>query len=416
MAKVKKVKRIKENLLVEQSVDFVVESSEMVSLTEGHDDDDKKGEQKFLKLTGVFQKGNAPNGNKRIYKTELLTRETNKFQSKINQGLAIGKVYHPGFFDQGGPAGVTDVSHRVSKLWMEGDIVRGELLIFETISGKEVNAINDGGGKIGISSRGWGTMKRFDSVKFNGKEYKDVWVVDDNYVLDTFDLVLTPSVKTAIMRPVKEEDQGENEDKSSKCDENVSEGGGKESMTIEELRSLHPELYNKIHDAAVKEGKVLGASDATAEAKKTNEEAISVKDKEIGDLKEANTTLTADNDKLKKENVDLKAENEKAKVEKLEAEIKAAATSAVEKSDFKAYYKAEDIEHIASISSTVEDVAKEIGARDKVYENAIATFKANEKIDTNSKGDDTSEDGSSDADKDKKVESYQNDQRALAFG
>jgi hypothetical protein len=412
-----KVKKIKENLLVEHSLEFVVESWEEVILNEAiGEDGEKKEGVAFLKLTGICQKGNYPNGNDRIYKTELLAREVKRFQTKMDRGLAMGKVYHPGFFDQGGPVGVTDVSHRLTKLWMEGDLVRGELLVFKTVSGKDVEAITDGGGRIGISSRGYGRMKFYDKAEIGGKKYKDVWVVDENYRLETFDLVLTPSVPTAIMRPVKNESQDEVDD----CNEQISkEEGGNNSMTLEELRAQHPGLYNEIHDAAVKEGKTLGVSETKASVIDEHKVVVEAKEREIGELKAGNTVLTTKNEKLTKENTELKAANEKIEAEKLSADIKTSVTDAISKSTYKGYFKEADVIYITSISDSVDVAVKEVASRDKVYESAIATFKATSKIDSGSKKLDTSEDnsdGSTGADKKKADESYADSQRQLAFG
>jgi hypothetical protein len=262
----KMLEETKFSLLLEHSVEFVIESYEEVSLCEGEGGDNES--QTFLKLTGTFQKGNVPNGNKRIYKTELLARETSRFQTRISSGLALGKVYHPGYFDHGGPSGVTDVSHRITKLWMDGDIAKGELLVFKTVSGKDVEAIIEGGGKIGISSRGFGSMKRFDSVTIKGKTFKEIWVVDDNYRLETFDLVLTPSVKSAIMSPVKENintlgKPNEANKNTDTCNENLEEEkkGGIKSMTLEELKKQHPAIYNEVYESGVADGRRLGMSE-----------------------------------------------------------------------------------------------------------------------------------------------------------
>lgn len=409
------LKKIQETmLLVEHSLDFVIESSEMITLDEGEGRSNKEGST-FLRLTGVFQKGNCPNGNKRIYKTELLTREVKRFQSKITQGLAIGKVYHPSFFDPGGPAGVNDVSHRVTKLGMDGDVVRGELLVFKTNSGKDVAAINEGGGKIGISSRGRGSIERFDNVKIGGVTYKDVLVVSDDYRLDTFDLVLTPSVKTAIMRPVKNEATvtntvGTNDDvdRVNSCNEQKNLKGGESSMTIEELKSLHPELYNTVHDAAIKEGKDLGAADAKAQADKGHAVTIEGKDSEITKLKGSSVVLTDENTKLK-------TENEELKTAKAKGDIRSAVTDAVGKSKYKDYFKSEDIDFVVKVSESSDAAVKEIGAREKAYESVITIYNksATSIIKTGSKKPDTSE---SDVDEDNKAatEDFRNEQRNAA--
>lgn len=386
-------------LLVEQSLEFIVESHEEVTIYEG---DGEGGEKKegstFLKLTGVFQKGNVPNGNNRIYKTELLAREVDKFQTRINQGLAMGKVYHPGFWDVGGASGVTDVSHRITKLWMDRDIVRGELLVFKTISGKEVEAITDGGGVIGISSRGYGSMEFYNKFEIVGKTYKDVYSVKDNYRLETFDLVLNPSVKTAFMKPVKKKENESIGTVDKDCneikitDEDKPKGGNK-PMTMEEFKAQYPEIYNRVHDAAVKEGRDIRIKDLKVELAKEHKTAIESKDAEITALGKDKTTLTAENDALKKENAEYKEREVKAEADKLAVDMKAAVREVVEKSGFKSYFKESDVDHVLSLSTTVEDAVKEATSRIAAVKSTIETFKsANTVIESKSKDLDTSED------------------------
>jgi hypothetical protein len=419
MHRPKKVKKIQENLLVEHSIDFMVESHKEITLYETVAEGEEAKELTFLQLTGVFQKGNTPNGNRRIYKTELLAREDEKFQSRIKRGTALGKGYHPGFFDLGGPSGLSDVTHRITKTWMEGDFVHGELIILKTSMGKdEVEPIISGGGKIGISSRGYGGVEYHEKYEIAGKKYKNVFVVDDNYQLETYDLVLTPSVKSAMLKPMKGTDKSESSDEiSNKCDESISKGGSN-SMTIEELKSLHPELYNKVRDAAVKEGKELGTSDTKTALESEYKVTVEANKSEIGTLKESNKTLVEENAGLKTENADLKDKAAKAEAARLSSDIKVAVTNAVGASTFKGYFKENDITFIVSQCETVEDVVKEVGAREKVYENAIETFKNMKKIDTKSQNMDTSEDNSNGTNEDTKQNEAdaRNEQRALAFG
>lgn len=422
----KKGEEEKITLLCEWGLDFIVESHDIVTLDEANTVGGDKKEQTFLKLTGTFQKGNSPNGNKRIYKTELLERELGRIQSRLSRGLALGKAYHPGFFDPGGPSGVTDISHRITKLWMEGDVVKGELLVFRTTSGKDIEAITDGGGKIGISSRGYGSSKFYNKAKVAGVEYKDVFIIDDNYRLETFDLVLNPSVKTAIMFPVKETinnnkvsndkvDEALKSDKSI-CKKDNSRGGNK-SMTIEELKSLHPELYNNVRDAAIKEGKELTLKDVKA----TNEAAIisvnEEKASEIKVLKEANETLTSDNVSLKKENEELKVDKAKVEADKLAVDIKVAVTDAINSSDYKKYFKEEDIVNICQVVESTDTAKKEVEARIGVIKNVIGISKStNTVVESNSAHIDTSEVGSSDStDKEKNVKAFNEEQRVQAM-
>jgi len=387
-------------LLLEYSIDFVIESSEEISLHEDDGNKDEGTDQTFLKLTGVFQKGNTPNGNRRIYKTELLVREVNKFQIQIVSGLALGKAYHPGFFD----AGVTNISHRVTKLWMDEDIVRGELLVLKTRSGKDIKAITDGGGKVGLSSRGFGSMKYFETVKIGGVEHKKVWVVDDNYRLETFDLVRTPSVETAIMKSVKEE--------AIVYTKKLGKGG-KEPMTLEELKAKYPALYNTVHEAGVSEGKRIG------------ETALKERDKVIADSKIQSESRNSEIISLKKnngiliaENKDLIEKNSIFEADKIVNEIKNAVIGAVSVSEFKDYLKEEDIEDICRVSLTIEDAKKEVEARIKLIESVLVKHagKKSVLVNSGSKNIDTSENGSTIENDESERKAYLAEQRQAAFG
>lgn len=409
------LEQTKEILLIENSLEFVVESYREVSLCEGDENN-----QTFLKLTGIFQKGNIPNGNKRIYKTELLIRENDRFQTRISSGLALGKGYHPGFFDKGGPAGVTDVSHRVTKTWMEGDVVKGELLIFKTSIGKDIEAIIEGGGKIGISSRGYGSMKRFDNVTIKGKTFKDVWVVDENYRLETYDLVLTPSVKSAIMHTVKESANKLNkfsEAKADMCNEkNLEEKkGGIKSMTLEELKAQHPALYNTVHEAGTKEGRKIGESDAKAILIADHIKVIEVKDLEIKTVKESNDTLTSENIKLKTDNKNLIDKNTVLEADKTKDAVKNAVREAINASEFKNHMGETEIVDICRVVSTVEDAKKEVDSRIKFIENVVAKKVGEKKTDAGKKIDTSEEGSTTENDADKKVnEEFKKQQRQAA--
>lgn len=418
----KMLEEAKFSLLLEHSVEFVIESYEEVSLCEGDDGDNEN--QTFLKLTGTFQKGNTPNGNKRIYKTELLARETDRFQTRIYAGLALGKVYHPGYFDHGGPSGVTDVSHRITKLWMDGDTAKGELLVFKTASGKDVEAIIEGGGKIGISSRGFGSMKRFDSITIKGKTFKEMWVVDDNYRLETFDLVLTPSVKSAIMSPVKENinalgtKPNEAEKKNTDtCNENLEEmkQGGIKSMTLEELKAQHPAVYNLAHEAGVAEGRKVGESDGKAAVTAEHTKVVEAKDAEIVTLKVSETALTTDNAKLKTENKELKDTNVTLEAAKTENEVKGAVIEAINASAFKDNFGESEIADVCRVVSTVEEAKKEVDSRIKFIESVIEKHAGKKKIDSGSKKADTSEAGSTnEGDEEADEAAYKKQQREAA--
>jgi len=394
--------KIKKQLLIENTLDFIIHSYETVEVNEG-----EKGDvSDFLKLTGVFQKGNTPNGNNRIYKTELLQREVKKFQSKIKQGVSLGKAYHPSFMDVGGASGTNDVSHKIIKLEMDGDIVKGEMLIAKTESGRNIEAIYEIGGKVGTSSRGYGTVEKRTGIKVGGKKYKEVMMVQDDYDLETFDLVLTPSVKKAIMHPVKEE--------SDNLYKEDNKGGL--IMTLEELKAQHPELYNTVHEAGVAEGRKVGESEGRSASEISNGKIVNEKSLEIKTLKENAEIVDTEKSKLVLENKELVAKIVVFEAEKIKGDIKAAVVEAINTTSFKDSMGENEIADICRVVSTVEDAKKECVARIRFIESVIEK-QAVKHTETGSKKIETSESGGSNSKSDKDIDAvYIAEQRAAAFG
>lgn len=141
-------------------------------------------DKKKLKVKGRFQKCDEQNNNGRIYPRPILEAQVAAIQEKINERSLVGALDHPpndGIL-------LSQASHLITKLYIEpnGDVM-GEAEILSTPSGKIVEALLSDGVKIGISSRGLGTL----SETKNGK------VVNEDYKLLTFDLVSDPSTKGA---------------------------------------------------------------------------------------------------------------------------------------------------------------------------------------------------------------------------
>lgn len=137
-----------------------------------------------LKIRGKFQKCNEQNRNKRTYPTEVLTNQVASIQEKIQDRSLVGALDHP----TNDEIRLSQASHLITKLWVEknGDVM-GEAEILSTPAGKIVEALINDGVKIGISSRGVGTVSEGE----NGT------VVNNDFKLITFDLVSDPSTKGA---------------------------------------------------------------------------------------------------------------------------------------------------------------------------------------------------------------------------
>ena len=141
-------------------------------------------DKKKLKVRGRFQKCDEQNNNGRIYPRPILEAQVAAIQEKINERSLVGALDHPpndGIL-------LSQASHLITKLYIEpnGDVM-GEAEILSTPSGKIVEALLSDGVKIGISSRGLGTLSETKTGK----------VVNEDYKLLTFDLVSDPSTKGA---------------------------------------------------------------------------------------------------------------------------------------------------------------------------------------------------------------------------
>lgn len=145
-----------------------------------------------LKVRGLFQEAEKKNGNKRVYAKNLLEREIGKLQPMLSERRLVGELDHPS--DE--VVHLTNASHLITGLSMEGNKVIGEAEILNTPSGKVLQELLKAGVKIGISSRAVG------GLTFNPDG--DCYSVNDNLRLITWDMVSDPSCQGAFPGTVSE--------------------------------------------------------------------------------------------------------------------------------------------------------------------------------------------------------------------
>jgi len=144
-----------------------------------------------MKIAGIFQRADTPNQNKRIYEKKLLEREMTRLDEAIKERRLMGELDHP----TQDAILLHNVSHLVTKLNMKGNDMMGEAEILNTPCGQVAQALIKGGVKLGISSRGMGSLSELAH---------GVSMVNDDYKLVTFDLVADPSTKGAFPGLVNE--------------------------------------------------------------------------------------------------------------------------------------------------------------------------------------------------------------------
>ena len=153
-----------------------------------------------LVVKGVLQRAEAENQNGRIYPRDILMREAEKYTDNfIDQNRALGELDHP----DSSVVNLNNASHNVTEMHWDGDDLMGTVEVLSTPSGNILKELFKSGIKLGISSRGLGSVKETageDTVK-----------VQDDFELIAFDFVSNPSTHGAFLYPM-------NESKNTKVD------------------------------------------------------------------------------------------------------------------------------------------------------------------------------------------------------
>ena len=146
-----------------------------------------------LVVRGVLQRAEAKNQNGRVYPREVLVREAKKYHKEfIKQSRAMGELDHP----ESSVVNLSNVSHNVKDMHFEGDNLLGTVEVLSTPSGNILKELFKSGIKLGISSRGMGSV---ESVNESGAQE-----VQDDFELIAFDFVSNPSTHGAFMYPMNE--------------------------------------------------------------------------------------------------------------------------------------------------------------------------------------------------------------------
>tara|TARA_B100000085_G_scaffold228651_1_gene214663 strand:+ start:543 stop:1193 length:651 start_codon:yes stop_codon:yes gene_type:complete len=161
-----------------ESVDFLVE---------------ERNGKKSMYIEGVFLQGDIKNRNGRMYPMETLRKEVQRYtENHVNSGRALGELGHP----DGPTVNLDRVSHKIVSLRENGSNFIGKAKILGTPMGKIAQNLIDEGVKLGVSSRGIGSLK---------PTREGVNVVGDDFMLATAaDIVADPSAPDAFVEGIME--------------------------------------------------------------------------------------------------------------------------------------------------------------------------------------------------------------------
>ena len=154
--------------------------------------EEKEGGGKNYKIRGIFMQADIKNRNGRIYPMEVLNEEVKKYNKNfIEQKRAFGELGHP----DGPTVNLERVSHMITSLKPDGKNFIGEAKIMDTPMGKIVKNLMDEGAKLGVSSRGMGSLKQRGGANV---------VSDDFYLATAADIVADPSAPNAFVEGIME--------------------------------------------------------------------------------------------------------------------------------------------------------------------------------------------------------------------
>lgn len=154
--------------------------------------EEKDGGDKEMKIRGIFMQADQKNRNGRVYPMGVLQKEVNRYNKEfVAEGRAFGELGHP----EGPTVNLDRVSHMITKLEADGKNFVGEAKLLSTPMGEIAKALIKDGGKLGVSSRGMGSLESKGGANY---------VKDDFYLATAADIVADPSAPQAFVEGIME--------------------------------------------------------------------------------------------------------------------------------------------------------------------------------------------------------------------
>lgn len=146
--------------------------------------------KKNLFIEGIFMQADKPNKNGRVYPRNVMEKEVNRYQELIGEKRSLGELGHP----PNPTINLDKVSHLITELRMSGNDVIGRAKILGTPMGKIAENFIQEGVRLGVSSRGVGSLKEKNGIN----------EVQDDFLLATVDIVSDPSAPNAFVQGIME--------------------------------------------------------------------------------------------------------------------------------------------------------------------------------------------------------------------
>eukprot|EP00873_Tetraselmis_striata_P014911 jgi/Tetstr1/435175/TSEL_002631.t1 len=148
-----------------------------------------------LIVGGLLHRANSLNNNRRMYPKSILKREVDRYQQlHMKGGTALGELDHPSYLSPTFRSlNLSNISHQVLEVYWDGDSLMGVIEVLPTPSGNLLMELYREGCQVGVSSRGWASLK---------ESPRGCITVQGDFELITFDFVSEPSTQGAFLRPL----------------------------------------------------------------------------------------------------------------------------------------------------------------------------------------------------------------------
>ena len=152
--------------------------------------EEKNGKKKYV-IEGIFAQADKKNRNGRVYPKPIMEKAINTYvENQVSKGRAVGELNHP----EGPTVNLDKVSHKIDELNFKGNDVMGKATVLDTPMGKVVEGLLDGGVRLGVSTRGMGSLQQQNGAM----------VVKDDFLLNAIDIVQDPSAPGAFVNGIME--------------------------------------------------------------------------------------------------------------------------------------------------------------------------------------------------------------------
>lgn len=152
--------------------------------------EEKSGGKQNTYIKGIFMQSEQQNRNGRVYPKSVLEKELQRYQNMISEKRSLGELGHP----PNPQINLNNVSHLITNLQWEGNDIIGTAKILDTPMGKIAKNFIEEGVRLGVSSRGLGSLKERNGIN----------EVQDDFHLATVDIVADPSAPDAFVEGIME--------------------------------------------------------------------------------------------------------------------------------------------------------------------------------------------------------------------